>query len=121
MESRNVLNEKAIDLLEQGKGKWKNKADPVTEEGEKLLWKKGVLGDANPVSLNHAVFLYTLSQHFGTREQQEHHQIKAEEVKFVSNVKQNTLNGLKDSQRHAREDWWKRKDKFPNKPINWWE
>ena len=26
---------------------------------------KGVLGDANPVSLNHTVF-YVLSQHFGT-------------------------------------------------------
>ena len=46
--------------------------------------KKGVLGDANPVSLNHTVF-YTLSQHFGTRGRQEHHQIKTEELKFVKN------------------------------------
>ena len=29
---------------------------------------------------------YTLSQHFGTRGRQEHHQIKAEELKFVKNA-----------------------------------
>jgi len=85
LESRKVLNGKAIELREQGKGKRKNKADPLTEEEEELLWKKGVLGDTNPVSLNHTVF-YTLSQHFGTRGRQEHHQIKAEELKFVKNA-----------------------------------
>jgi len=29
---------------------------------------------------------YTLSQHFGTRGRQEHHQIKAEELKFAKNA-----------------------------------
>ena len=44
----------------------KNRADPLTEEEEDLLWEKGVLRDANPVSLNHTVF-NVLNQHFGTR------------------------------------------------------
>ena len=84
-ESRKVLNGKAIELREQGKGKRKNRADPLNEEEEELLWKKGVLGDASPVSLNHTVF-YVLSQHFGTRGRQEHHQIRVEELKFVKNA-----------------------------------
>ena len=85
IESRKVLNGKAIELREHGKGKRKNRADPLTEEEEELLWEKGVLGDANPVSLNHTVF-YVLSQHFGTRGRQEHHQIRVEELKFVKNA-----------------------------------
>ncbi len=76
---------KAIELREQGKGKHKNKADPLSDEEEKLMWEKGVLGDSNPVSLNHAVF-YTLSQHFGTRGRQEHHRIRVEELKFVKSA-----------------------------------
>ncbi len=84
-ESRKVLNGKAIELREQGKGKRKNKADPLSDEEEKLMWEKGVLGDSNPVSLNYAVF-YTLSQHFGTRGRQEHHQIRVEELKFVKSA-----------------------------------
>ena len=35
--SRKVLNGKAIELQDQGLGKRKNKADPVTDE-EELLW-----------------------------------------------------------------------------------
>ena len=81
---RKVLNGKAIELREKGKGKRRNKADAVSESEEKLLWDSGVLGKDNPVSLNHAVF-YTLSQHFGTRGRQEHHQFRVEDLKFVKN------------------------------------
>ena len=84
-ESRKVLNGKAIELREQGMGKRKNKADAVTDEEEALMWKSGILGDRTPSSLNHTVF-YTLSQQFGTRGHQEHHQIKVEELKFVKNA-----------------------------------
>ena len=59
-ESREVLNGKAIELREQGKGKRKNKADAVTYEEEELMWKNGILGDKSPTSLNYTVF-YTAS------------------------------------------------------------
>ena len=54
-----VLNGKAIELCESGRGKRKNKADPVTAEEEDLLWESGALGFDNPESLNHSVW-YTL-------------------------------------------------------------
>ena len=79
-----MLNGKAIELREQGKGKRKNKADAVTDE-EELMWKKGILGDKSPTSLNYTVF-YTLSQQFGTQGHQEHHQIMIEDLKFVKNA-----------------------------------
>ena len=69
----------------QFKGKRKNRADPLNVEVEELLWEKGVLGYVSPVSLNHTVF-YVLSQDFGTRGRQEHHQIRVEELKFVKNA-----------------------------------
>ena len=80
-ECRKVLNGKAIELREMGKGKRKNKADVLTEE-EEIMWSKGVLGDGNPKSLNYTIF-YMTSQQFGTRGQQEHHQICIEYLKFV--------------------------------------
>ena len=81
MECRKVLNGKAIELREMGKGKRKNKADVLTEE-EEIMWSKGVLGDGDPKSLNYTIF-YMTSQQFGTRGRQEHHQICIEDLKFV--------------------------------------
>ena len=49
-----------------------------------MLWSKSVLGDSNPTSLNYSVF-YFVSQSFGTRGRQEHHQVHIEHPKFVSN------------------------------------
>ena len=112
IESRKVLNVKATELQEHGKRKWKNRVDPLTEDEEELLWEKDVLGDANPVSLNHTVF-YVLSQHFGTRGRQEHHQIPVEGLKlwrmhwlFTSFTQ---ITGLKELQRHANEGWLKKR------------
>ena len=84
-ESRLVLNGKAIQLRENGKGKKSKKADPLTAEEEEILWNTGVLGGNNPKSLNHTVF-YIISQHFGTRGRQEHHQIRVEHLRFVCNA-----------------------------------
>ena len=83
-ESRLVLDGKAIQLRENGKGKKSRKADPLTAEEEEILWNTGVLGSDNPKSLNHTVF-YTMSQNFGTRGRQEHHQIRVEHLRFVCN------------------------------------
>ena len=85
--------------------------------------KKGVLGDANPVSLDHTVF-YTLSQHFGTRGRQEHHQIKAEELKFVKNALTGEpeyvewVEGLTDTPGRIGE---KGKTSSTTSLCNWWE
>ena len=50
-------------------------------EEEQALWST-VLGQDNPKSLNYTVF-YLLGQHFGTRDQQEHHQIQIEDLKQI--------------------------------------
>ena len=83
--SRKVLNGKAIELRERGFGKRKNKSDALTAEEEEELWQKGVLGSHNPVSLNYTIF-FLLSQHFGTRGCQEHHQLRVEDLKFVQDI-----------------------------------
>ncbi|XP_065918766.1 uncharacterized protein KIAA1958-like [Dysidea avara] len=75
--SRKVLNGKAK-LQQRGKGKRPNKADPITSEEEDILWET-VLGKMNPVSLNYTMF-FLISQHFGTRGRQEHHQIRIEDL-----------------------------------------
>ena len=41
-----------------------------------------MLGSNNPKSLNYTIF-YLISQQFGTRGCQEHHQLQVEELKFV--------------------------------------
>ena len=66
MESRLVLNGKAIQLRENRKGKKSKKANPLTVEEEEILWNTGVLDGDNLKSLNHTVF-YIIIQHFGTR------------------------------------------------------
>ena len=82
--SREVLNGKAISLREQGKGKMKRKADSISDEDEEAMWESGVLGHSSPKSLNQTIF-FQISQHFGTRGCQEHHQINMEDLKIVSN------------------------------------
>ena len=81
--SRKVLNGKAIELQEQGLGKRNHRADPVNEE-EELLWSQKVLGGDTALNLILTVF-YLISQQFGTRGCQEHHQLRIEHLKFVNN------------------------------------
>ena len=81
--AKRVLNGKAIDLREKGKGKKKRKADPITEQEEEQTWATKVLGDNTPISLNYTVW-YLLSQQFGTRGCQEHHQLCVKDLKFVN-------------------------------------
>ena len=64
--SRKVLNGKAIELQELGKGKRKRKADGLTEDEEEEIWKSGVLDGNDPTSLNYLVF-FLVSMHFGIR------------------------------------------------------
>ena len=66
-------------------GKHKNRSDPLTAEEEEQLWEKGILGCTNPTSLNYSIF-FTISQQFGTRGCQKHHQIRIQDLKFVRDV-----------------------------------
>ena len=85
-ESRKVLNGRAKEIRESGKGKKPMKAEALTEEEEQLLWERKGLGDEDPRMLNRTIF-YTLGQQFGTRGRQEHHDIYLEHLKFVKNPK----------------------------------
>ena len=58
VKSRKVLNGKAIELHEMGKGKRPMKADAINEDEEDHLWNSGVLGNIDPVSLNHTMFFF---------------------------------------------------------------
>ena len=49
-----------------------------------MLWET-VLGKMNPVSLNYTMF-FLISQHFGTRGRQEHHQMKIEDFKVCYGI-----------------------------------
>ena len=80
--SHKVLNAQAIEIRELGKGKKPMKADTLTETKENLLWERKGLGSDDGGMLNRTV-LYTLSQQFGTRGWQEHHDIELEHLKFV--------------------------------------
>ena len=71
-------------------GKRKNKSNALTSEEEEQLWQLKVLGGNNPKSLNYTIF-YLLSQQFGTRECQEHHQLRIEDLKLVRDPSGNIL------------------------------
>ena len=84
---------KLVNLGNMGKQKMK---DVITEVEEELLWEKGVLGCSDAKTLNRTVF-YILSQHFGPRGRQEHHDIRREELKVVKLPNGETMfNGQKD-------------------------
>ena len=65
------------------------KADVIIEKEEELLWERDALGCNDAKTLNRTVF-YTLSQHFGTRGRQEHHDIRIEELKVVKSPNSET-------------------------------
>ena len=101
--AREVLNGEAIALRESGKGKRKRRADFVTTEDDQAMWNNGVLGSSTPQSLNYTIF-FLLSQNFGTRGCQEHHQINIEDLKLTySPEKLCKLNGWKVPQKQDME------------------
>ena len=74
--SRKVLNGKATDLQRFGMGKRPRKSDPLTEEEQQQFWEKKIL----------PAFFFLISQHFGTRGRQEHHQIRIEHLKIINDL-----------------------------------
>ena len=68
-----------IILRENGKGKIRGKQTVLSDDDEEAMWRSGILGHTTPSSLNHTIF-FQISQNFGTRGCQEHHQIKMEDL-----------------------------------------
>ena len=78
MNSRKVLEGKARKLREQGKGKRPNRSKSLTKEEEEILWDNSQLGGKSPRSLINTMW-WLMTQHFGLRGRQEHHQMKVED------------------------------------------
>ncbi|CAH3154921.1 unnamed protein product, partial [Porites lobata] len=79
--SRKVLEGKARLLRQEGFGKRPNAAKALTSQDEELLWSKGVLGSHYPQSLIQTMW-FLLTQHFGLRGCQEHHDMYVEDFAF---------------------------------------
>ena len=73
--SRNVLEGKPRKLREQGKGKRPNR---LSKEEEEVFWQNGQLGGGTPRALLNTMW-WLLTQHFGLRGRQGHHQMKVED------------------------------------------
>ena len=79
--SRKVFEGKARLLRQEGFGKRPNAAKALTSQDEELLWSKGVLGSHSPQSLIQTIW-FLLTQHFGLRGCQEHHDMYVEDFAF---------------------------------------
>ena len=77
LNSRTVLDGKARNLQEQGKGKQPNRSTSLTKEEEEVLWQNGQPRGGTPRALLNTMWLL-LTPHIGLGGRQEHHQIKVE-------------------------------------------
>ena len=78
-----ALDAKVKFLKKSGKGNKPNAAQPLSAEMIEEMWQKKVLGKHDGEALTNANFL-NISQHFGFRGRQEHHQLKFGDFKIVS-------------------------------------
>lgn len=79
--SKQVLEGKAKLLRLAGRGKRPNKARNLTKEEEEVLWKDNKFGDETPEALTSTMW-WLLTQHFGLRGRQEHHDMKIEDFQL---------------------------------------
>ena len=79
--SRKVLEGKARQLRQQGKGKVPNRAQSLTAEEEEVLWESNQLGNNNPRSRLQTIW-WNNCLHFGMRGREEHYEPKIEDFKL---------------------------------------
>ena len=72
----------SLRLREEGYGKRPKAAKALTSQDEELLWSKGLLGDHSPKSLISTMWFF-LTQQFGLRGCQEHHDMYVEDFTFT--------------------------------------
>ena len=80
-ESKKVLEGKARQLRQQGLGKRPNTAKALTAEEEETLWQAQKLGNSSPAALTNTMW-WLLTQHFGLRGRQEHHEMTVEDFEM---------------------------------------
>ena len=100
------LEGKARKLREEGpRGKRPNRSKSLANEEEETLWKSGQLGSGNPRALINTMW-WLLTQHFGLRGRQEHHNMKVEDF-FCSGttMEMNTLLSPKFLQKRGKEGY----------------
>ena len=78
--SKQVLEGKAKLLRQAGGGKRPNKARNLTKE-EEVLWKESKFGSTTPEALVNTMW-WLLTQHFGLRGRQEHHDMKVDDFQL---------------------------------------
>ena len=79
--SKQVLEGRARQLRENGRGKRPNAAKPLTLQEEEMLWEHEKLGNSSPQALINTMW-WLLTQHFGLRGRQEHHTMAVEDFEF---------------------------------------
>ena len=79
--SKQVLEGKAKLLRQAGRGKRPNKARNLTKEEEEVLWKESKFGSTTPEALVNTMW-WLLTQHFGLRGRQEHHDMKVDDFQL---------------------------------------
>jgi hypothetical protein len=79
--SKSVLEGKAKQLRQEGRGKRPNKSRQLTAEEEEMLWEKKRFGAETPEILIQTIW-WLLTQHFGLRGRQEHHQMKMNDFRI---------------------------------------
>lgn len=122
-----TLDAKATYLRQQGKGKRKNRAQPLTTVEEESLWTNGLLGDHSGKALTNVNFK-NLSEHMGMRGRQEHydayvddfeichHEDGSESVKFAENTTKTRGGGLRVKRRKSDQEMWST-DGGPRDPV----
>ena len=109
--SRKVLEGKAHFFREQGYGKRPHLSKALTTEDEDLLWCKGLLGNQSPKNLIATCFFsfFFLTQHFGLRACQEHHDMFVEDFSFRKEVSSTSCT-KKIPQKLARADFGRKEE-----------
>jgi len=79
--SKQVLKGKAKLLRQTGRGKRPNKARNLTKEEEEVLWKERKFGSTTQKALVKTMW-WILTQHFGLRGGQEHHEMKVDDFQL---------------------------------------
>ena len=80
-ESKQVLEGKAKQLRQEGKGKRPQKSRSLTTNEETQLWEQKKLGNHSPQVVTQTVW-WLLTQHFGLRGRQENHSMQTEDFTF---------------------------------------